>query len=116
MIPQERLAKVIDDIMSAAKKLPVGFHERHIGIELPGTRGWGLYIYVSEYDGNPICIWEKPHSWDCGKERLWLTHFDIQPERNIKPFLKKEAAMIALIKAAPALIEWIENVAHDYMI
>lgn len=116
MIPQEKLSRVIDEIIASAKKLPIGFCESHIGMELPGTRGWGLSINVSAHLKEPICIWERPRSWDCSGERLWLTGFNLEPERHMREFIHKEAAAIALIKAAPTLIEWIENVARDYMI
>lgn len=115
MIPQEILSNAIDEIMTAAKKLPAGFCESHIGNELPGTKGWSLYVCVQD-DRTPIVIWEKRRSCDGYCEGLWLTHFNIMPEIKIKQFIKKEAATIALIKAAPDLIEWIENVVRDYMI
>ena len=109
MIQQERLAKVADEIVSAAKKLPVGFHEKRIGMELPGTRGWGLSIDISKFYRNPICIWERGN-WDGYGGHLWLTPLDINA------FISNEAATIALIKATPSLIKWIEDVAGKYTI
>jgi hypothetical protein len=104
----EKLIAVINSIREEADKLPVGFDESNVGENLPETRGWRLDVYRS---GEFIfCKWNNGKSWGYGREEI-----DVSTDKySIEKFKENEAAAIALIKAAPKLVEWLRSAASEY--